>query len=323
MIVSLKRGADPARVTRELNGLGLWVTHLQGAAGTFLMVEPHSARPAREALLQVEGVEGIAEQPSGHPRVDAQAPCLEVAGVRVGLGARPVLMAGPCCVESEAQIHVAAEGVARAGGRFLRGGAYKPRTSPYSFQGHGEPALRWLRKAADANGLHVVTEVLRPEDVPLVAEYAELLQIGSRNMQNFALLAAAGRAGRVLLLKRAAGATVGDWLLAAEHCLVHGAGGVIFCERGIRGFDPAFRNFLDLGAVAHLAHVLHQPVLVDPSHATGRRDLVAPLSAAALAAGAHGLLVEAHPDPASAQSDGPQALTTDQLLDLGRELELS
>jgi 3-deoxy-7-phosphoheptulonate synthase len=323
VIVTVKRGADAAQVKRELSGRGLWVSQLEASTGVFFLVEPHSTQIRREALLEIQGVESVAERPSAHPRVDAQPPVLDVAGVPVGAGAPRVLMAGPCCVESEGQIQAAAEAVARAGGRFLRGGAYKPRTSPYSFQGHGEPALRWLRRAGDEHGLKTVTEVLRAEDVPQVAEYAHLLQIGSRNMQNFALLAEAGRTGRVLLLKRAVGATVDEWLLAAEHCLVHGAAGVIFCERGIRGFDPTVRNLLDLGSVALLAHVLRQPVLVDPSHATGRRDLVAPLSGAALAAGAHGLLVETHPAPAEAQSDGPQALTSDGLLALGRTLGLA
>ncbi|MHB8417826.1 MAG: 3-deoxy-7-phosphoheptulonate synthase [Myxococcales bacterium] len=320
LIIAVKRGADPEHVRRELSDRGLWVTVLEGGAGVVFLVEPHSARLSREALLQVEGVDWVAERPASHPRVDAQPPVLDVFGTPLGAGAPAVLMAGPCCVESERQIQIAAEAVARAGGRFLRGGAYKPRTSPYSFQGHGEPALRWLRRAADEHGLKVVTEVLRTEDVPRVAEYAQLVQIGSRNMQNFPLLAETGRTGRILLLKRAVGATVEEWLLAAEHCLVHGAQGVIFCERGIRSFDPSVRNLLDLGSVALLAHVLHQPVIVDPSHACGRRDLVAPLSAGALAAGAHGLLVETHPAPGEAQSDGPQALTSEELLALGRSL---
>ncbi len=323
MIVTVKSGVEAARVKRELAGKGLWVTQFDAGTGTYFLIEPHSAKLSREELLEIEGIESVAERPSGHPRVDAQPAALDVAGVRIGMGAPPVLMAGPCCVESEAQIRTAAEVVARSGGRFLRGGAYKPRTSPYSFQGHGEPALRWLRNAADEQGLKVVTEVLRTEDVPLVAEYAQLVQIGSRNMQNFPLLAEAGRSGRVVLLKRATGATVEEWLLAAEHCLVHGAGGVIFCERGIRVFDPSVRNLLDLGSVALLGHVLRQPVVVDPSHATGRRDLVAPLAGAGLAAGAHGLLIETHPDPSSAQSDGPQALTTDEMLELGRALRFA
>jgi 3-deoxy-7-phosphoheptulonate synthase len=320
VIVTIKRGADVARIKRELAGHGQWVSQLESETGVLLLIEPHSTQVSRETLLSVEGIESVASRISGHPRVDAQSPVIDVAGERIGAGAPPVMMAGPCSVESEAQIHSAAEAVARAGGRFLRGGAYKPRTSPYSFQGHGERALRWLRQAADQCGLKVVTEALAPEEVPHVSEFAHLLQIGSRNMQNFALLAEAGRTRRPILLKRGLGATVEEWLLAAEHCLVNGAGGVVFCERGIRGFDPNVRNLLDLGSVALLSHVLHQPVIVDPSHASGRRDLIAPLSRAALAAGAHGLLVETHPDPAIAQSDGAQALTPEDFEALARSL---
>jgi 3-deoxy-7-phosphoheptulonate synthase len=321
VIVTIRRGADIARVKRDLAGHGQWVSQLESESGVLLLIEPHSMQVSRETLLAVEGVESVASRASGHPRVDAQSPAIEVDGVRIGAGAPAVLMAGPCSVESEAQIHAAAETVARAGGRFLRGGAYKPRTSPYSFQGHGRPALRWLRRAADQHALKVVTEALQPEEVPHVAELAHLVQIGSRNMQNFPLLAEVGRTGRPVLLKRGLGATVEEWMLAAEHCLVHGAKAVVFCERGIRGFDPNLRNLLDLGSVALLSHVLRQPVVVDPSHASGRRDLIAPLSLAAIAAGANGLLVETHPDPSTAQSDAAQALTPEGFEALARSLK--
>src|SRR5690606_8639796 len=191
-------------------------------------------------------------------------------------------------------------------GRVLRGGAYKPRTSPYAFQGAGAPGLEWLREAADREGLLVVTEVLSEADAPAVAALADLVQVGARNMQNFALLRAVGATGALALLKRGPGATLEEWLLAAEHLLVAGARGVVFCERGVRGFDPSTRHALDVSGVALLA-AQGQPVVADPSHAAGRRDLVAPLARAALGAGAHGLLVEVHPDPSAARSDGPQA----------------
>jgi 3-deoxy-7-phosphoheptulonate synthase len=309
VILTVEPGADVARIKRELTSLGQWVTELSSGSAMYLLLEPHSSQVSRETLRAIEGITALAERAPSHPRVDAQGPIIEVFGERIGDGTAPILMAGPCSVESEDQILAAAEAVSKGGGRFLRGGAYKPRTSPYSFQGHGEPALRWLRRAADRHGLKVVTEVMRVEDVTQVAEFAHLLQIGSRSMQNFPLLAAAGKTGRSVLLKRGMGATVEEWLHAAEHCLLNGAGGVIFCERGIRGFDPNVRNLIDLGSVALLRHVLNQPVVVDPSHAAGRRDLILPLSKAALAAGAHGLMVEVHPDPAQAQSDGAQALT--------------
>jgi 3-deoxy-7-phosphoheptulonate synthase len=231
-----------------------------------------------------------------------------------------VLISGPCSVETPEQIAECARLVRRAGGLLLRGGAFKPRSSPYSFSGHGADALRWLREAAKSEGLAVVTEVLGERDVDIVAEQADLLQIGSRNMQAFALLRAVGRARKPVLLKRGMAATVEEWLLAAEHLLVAGAPSVVFCERGLRSFDPRTRNLLDLGAVALLANVYRLPTLVDPSHAAGRRDLIEPLSRAAMAAGAHGLMIECHPDAAHAKSDGPQALDPDALARVGASL---
>jgi 3-deoxy-7-phosphoheptulonate synthase len=206
-----------------------------------------------------------------------------------------------------------AQALAPLGVTFLRGGAYKPRSSPYAFQGHGEAALGWMRRAADAAGMRVVTEVLSEADAPVVAEVADLMQVGSRNMQNYALLKAVGKCQKPVLLKRGMAATIEEWLLSGEYLLANGAPGVVFCERGIRGFDASTRNLLDVSAVALLAHVHRLPVIVDPSHATGRRDLVLPLGRAALAAGAAGLLIEAHEDPARALSDGPQAIPMGEL----------
>ena len=225
---------------------------------------------------------------------------------------RAVIMAGPCSVESREQILAAARAVKAAGADMLRGGAYKPRTSPYDFQGLGEQALEWLAEARRATGLPVVTEVVSPEDVELVGEHADLLQVGARNMQNYALLKKLAAAPWPVLLKRGPSATIQEWLLAAEYLLAGGNPNVVLCERGIRTFETAMRNTLDLAAVALLKELTHLPVIVDPSHATGRRSLVAPASRAALAIGADGLLIEVHPSPQEALSDGAQSLAPEE-----------
>jgi 3-deoxy-7-phosphoheptulonate synthase len=230
-----------------------------------------------------------------------------VLDVRFGADS-PVLIAGPCSVESEAMILETAAAVGRAGGDMLRGGAYKPRTSPYDFQGLGVKGLRYLADARERTGLPVVTEVLSWEEVPVVAHFADMLQIGARNMQNFSLLRAASRSGKPILLKRGAGATIEEWLMAAEYVLAEGNPNVVLCERGIRTFERATRHTLDLNAVALVRERTHLPVIVDPSHAAGVRSLVIPLSMGSLAAGACGLIIEVHPDPDHAMSDGAQSL---------------
>lgn len=235
-------------------------------------------------------------------------------------GGALVLCAGPCAVESQAQIETTAAAVAAAGATVLRGGAFKPRTSPYAFQGLGRQGLEWLRAAADRYRLAVVTEVLDPRHVEMVAEYADMLQIGARNMQNFALLREAGLARKPVLLKRGFSATVDEWLMAAEYVLVEGNPNVVLCERGIRSFDRTTRNLLDLSVVPLLAELTHLPVIVDPSHGTGLARLVEPMSLAAVAAGADGLLVEVHPEPAGAASDGAQSLTLEQFARLASRL---
>lgn len=246
-----------------------------------------------------------------YPRVALAAKSAR-SRVRVGRatvgGAQFMVMAGPCAVESRRQIRAAARTVADAGAQVLRGGAYKPRTSPYSFQGLGEEGLILLAEAGRAVGLPVVTEVLTPEDIPVVARHADLLQVGARNMQNFALLKALGAIGKPVLLKRGLAATLEEFLLAAEYIVHAGNPAVILCERGIRTFETATRNTLDLNAVALLKEWTHLPVIVDPSHGTGRRSLVTPLSRAAAAVGADGIIVEVHPAPAKALSDGRQSL---------------
>ena len=315
MIVSLRVDADPQAVKRELTALGLWIASVErglGSGGVQFVVAPHSTGVDPERVAQIEGVGSVSVPVPEHPQIDQQGPQVMVKGHAIG-GPRPTFMCGPCSVESSEQIESIAARVAPLGVTFLRGGAFKPRSSPYNFQGHGDPALTWMREAATRHGLRVVTEVLSEHDVSAVAELADLIQIGSRNMQNFALLKRVGRAHKPVLLKRAMSATIEDWLLAAEYLLHHGSSGVVLCERGIRGFDPSTRNLVDLTAVALLAHVHRLPVIVDPSHGTGRRDLILPLSKAALAAGAAGVMIETHDDPGKALSDGPQALRGDEL----------
>jgi 3-deoxy-7-phosphoheptulonate synthase len=323
MLITVDRHADPERVQAELRGLGLWPQRLDSRNGPpKLLIAPHSSHVPIAIVRAVSGVEDVHTASSPHPLLDAYVGTfarsgVALSGTRLGAGARPVLMAGPCSVESEEQIDAVARMVRAAGGKLLRGGAFKPRTSPHQFDGHGQVALDWLRTAADAHGLGVVTEAMSERAVDAVARVADLIQIGSRNMQNFALLRAAGETTKPVLLKRGMAATIDEWLLAGEHLLKAGARHVIFCERGIANFDSATRNLLDLSAVAILKHHHKLPVIVDPSHATGRADLVLPLSRAALAAGADGLLIETHPDRGHARSDGPQALDPDALTALG------
>ncbi|MGH9436226.1 MAG: 3-deoxy-7-phosphoheptulonate synthase [Terriglobia bacterium] len=227
-----------------------------------------------------------------------------------------VVMAGPCSVESEKQIMETAEAVAGAGAKILRGGAFKPRTSPYDFQGLGEDGLKLLAKARTASGLAVVTEVMSDREVDLVAEYADIMQVGARNMQNFALLKTLGSCGRPVLLKRGMSSTIKELLMSAEYITAHGNPNVILCERGLRTFETATRNTCDISAVPVLNELTHLPVVVDPSHATGRRSLVPPLSQAAVAIGADGIIVEVHPCPERALSDGAQSLCSQDFVEM-------
>jgi 3-deoxy-7-phosphoheptulonate synthase len=234
---------------------------------------------------------------------------VDVAGVKIGEGQRAVVVGGPCAVESEEQILKTARFVKQCGADLLRGGAFKPRTGPHTFQGLREEGLKLLAKAREATGLPIVTEVMSPDNVGLVAEYADLLQVGARNMQNFDLLRELGKIRKPILLKRGMSATIEEFLAAAEYILAEGNEQVILCERGIRTFETSTRNTLDLAMVPLVKELTHLPVMVDPSHATGKRSLVTPMSKAALVAGAHGVLVEVHPEPEKALSDGPQSLT--------------
>jgi 3-deoxy-7-phosphoheptulonate synthase len=288
-----------------------------GVIGDERPVEAH----AFEALAGVERVVPILHRfklasRGFHP----QDRVIELPG-GTRLGGRDVLMmAGPCAVESREQLQAAAEAVAALGVRVLRAGAFKPRTSPYSFQGLGEKGLLMLREVADELAMAVVTEVLTPEDVPLVADHADMLQIGARNMANFSLLRAVGDAGRPVLLKRGPGSTVDELLLSAEYILFQGNENVAVCERGIRTFEPSTRFTLDINAVPVLKQVSSLPVVVDPSHGTGRAALVSPVARSGVAAGADGLLVEVHTNPPEALSDGAQALTPAEFAQLMAEV---
>jgi 3-deoxy-7-phosphoheptulonate synthase len=234
------------------------------------------------------------------------------AGVTEIGGDEFVMMAGPCSVESEAQILESAEAVAKAGARVLRGGAFKPRTSPYDFQGLEAEGLKLLAKAREVTGLAIITEVMSDRDVGLVAEYADVLQIGARNMQNFSLLKELGKCGRPIMLKRGLSSTIKELLMSAEYVIAHGNPNVMLCERGIRTFETATRNTCDIAAVAVLNEMTHLPVILDPSHAVGKRSLVPPLARAGVAIGADGMIVETHPCPEKAWSDGAQSLTLPQ-----------
>ncbi|MER3398226.1 MAG: 3-deoxy-7-phosphoheptulonate synthase [Chloroflexota bacterium] len=256
----------------------------------------------------------VARERRPHPTV------VEVKGIRIG-GPGVVVIAGPCSVESEAQLLETARGVKAAGAHILRGGAFKPRTSPYDFRGLGKAALELLAEAGKRTGMPVVTEVLSEKDVDLVARYADILQVGCRNMANYALLEAVAETGKPILLKRGMAAKIREWLLAAEYILARGNDRVILCERGIRTFDDEhYRNLLDINAIIVARGESHLPVIADPSHGTGRSRLVTPAALAAIAAGANGLMVEVHPDPPRALSDGFQSLTLAEFSTLMRRL---
>ena len=244
-----------------------------------------------------------------------QSSVINVSGVEIG-GNEPIIMAGPCAVESREQLLEAAEIIKAGGAQFLRGGAYKPRTSPYSFQGLEEEGLKYLAEAREKTGLKIVTEVTTVEAIEKVAYYADMLQIGARNMQNFGLLKEVGKCGKPVLLKRGLAATLDEWLNAAEYIMSEGNPNVVFCERGIRTYETYTRNTLDMSAIAAIKHLSHLPIIVDPSHGTGKWRMVKPMALAAIAAGADGLMMEVHPNPAKALSDGSQSLTPEHYQDV-------
>ncbi|MFD8564940.1 3-deoxy-7-phosphoheptulonate synthase [Streptosporangium canum] len=279
---------------------------------------------AQFGTLDLRGMRGVADvmrvtapyklvSRDNHP----ERSTVRVGGVPIGPGT-VTLIAGPCAVETPQQTLEAAEMAKAAGATLLRGGAYKPRTSPYAFQGLGEAGLRILADVREQTGLPVVTEVVDAHDVELVASYADMLQVGTRNAQNFALLQAVGGVGKPVMLKRGMNATIEEWLMAAEYIAQRGNLDIVLCERGIRTFETATRNTLDVSAVPVAQRLSHLPVIVDPSHSGGRRDLVLPLTRAAIAVGADGVIIDVHPNPEQALCDGPQALVDDDLRELAR-----
>ena len=314
MIVIMKRDATKAQITNvtaRIEQLGCRVHLSEGEERTIIGVIGNGRPLDRAPIERLDGVERTVPilrpfklaSREFHPHDTV----VKVNGVTIG-GQQLVVMAGPCAVEGREQLLETARAVEQAGGQVLRGGAFKPRTSPYSFQGLGEEGLRLLAQARDETGLPVVTEVIDPQQVPLVTTYADILQVGSRNMHNYALLHAIGEAQRPVLLKRGMMSTVEELLMAAEYILSHGNERVILCERGIRTFEQYTRNTLDISAVPLLKQLSHLPVIVDPSHATGKWELVEAVSRAAVAAGADGLIIEVHPHPEEALSDGVQSL---------------
>ena len=311
-------------VIEEIQGVGLTAQIMEGAQQKIIGVIGDKARMGSLPIDAMDGVEKTVEISKSYKLASRefhpQSTIVDVDGVKIG-GGNLVVMAGPCAVESREQLFEAADLVKKSGAQFLRGGAYKPRTSPYSFQGLEETGLRYLAEARERTGLKIVTEVTEVEAVATVAQYADMLQIGARNMQNFRLLKEVGRSDKPVLLKRGLAATLNEWLNAAEYIMSEGNPNVVFCERGIRTFETYTRNTLDLSAVAAIKHLSHLPIIVDPSHGTGKWRMVKPMAFAAVAAGADGLMMEMHPNPAKALSDGPQSLTPENFAALMQGLQ--
>jgi len=314
MIVNMADGAteqEIEHVIERIREAGYQPHVTRGTQRTIVAAVGSGRRHEIEALLVAPGVDTVV--PIAQPfklvsrQVRPHRTIVNVGGVEIG-GDKVVVIAGPCSVESREQLVSTAHAVKKAGASLLRGGAYKPRTSPYDFQGLGEEALKILREASDETGLPVVTEVMSTEDVDLLCEHADMLQVGARNMQNFALLRRLATIKKPILLKRGPSATVKEWLLAAEYLLAGGNRDVVLCERGIKTFETETRNTIDLAAVALARDLSHLPVIADPSHGTGKQSLIAAVSRAAVAVGADGLIIEVHPCPERALSDGPQSL---------------
>jgi len=328
MIISMKPDATQQQidhVCERIREFGYKVHSIQGEERVVIgVIGVGDVSACLEAMEVAPGVASAVRISSPFKFVSKefkpQRTQIPINGVSIG-GDQFVVMAGPCSVESEQQIMEAAEFVAAVGGKILRGGAFKPRTSPYDFQGMEGEGLKLLAKARAATGLAIVTEVMSEQDVPLVAEYADIVQVGARNMQNFALLKALGHCQRPVLLKRGMSSTIRELLMSAEYITAHGNPNVILCERGIRTFETATRNTCDISAVPVLNELTHLPVIVDPSHAAGRQSLVPALCRAAVAIGADGLIVEVHPCPEKAMSDGAQSLNFPQFRALMQELK--
>lgn len=312
-------------ITNLLTSLGLGYHISKGEEKIVIGVIGDKKKLEGKAVEMMEGVEKvipIVEPYKLASKIFKPEPTVvKVEDIEIG-GSNIVIMAGPCAVESREQLFESAMAVKKAGAQFLRGGAFKPRTSPYSFQGLEEEGLKMLKEAKELIGLKIVTEVMDVHSVELVAQYADVIQIGTRNMQNFPLLKAVGRINKPVLLKRGLAATLEEWLSAAEYILSEGNKDVILCERGIRTFETYTRNTLDLSAVPAIKKLSHLPIVVDPSHGTGKWHLVAPMAKAAIAAGADGLIIEVHPDPKNALSDGAQSLTPENFEALCQDIKV-
>ena len=329
MIIMLKSGADKHHVesiTKKIRELGFTPHLTHGKELTVIGVIGENAILTRDIFEAMEGVESVA--PISKPfklvsrEFKKENTVIDIGnGVRIG-GTQIVVMAGPCSVDTKERLLLTAEAVKAAGAQILRGGAFKPRTSPYSFQGLGEQGLKLLRQAAEKNGLLVVSEVMDPSQISLMLPYVDVFQVGARNMQNYYLLRALGEVSKPVLLKRGMSATIEELLLSAEYIMAGGNYNVILCERGIRTFETYTRNTLDIAAIPVIKKLSHLPILADPSHGTGRRDKVSPMARAAVAAGADGLLIEVHHDPEHALSDGAQSLYPDQFTQLMAELRI-
>lgn len=326
MIIIMKPNASKEaiqKVTSLIEENGLQAHLSKGSEVTIVGVVGDKSKLLSSNLEIADGVEKIVAVTESYKlsnkKFHPEDSIIKVGTASIGPGSLTI-MAGPCAIESKEQLMQTAYAVKKAGANFLRGGAYKPRTSPYSFQGLEEEGLRYMKEAREATGLNIICEVTSAHAIASAVKYVDMLQIGARNMQNFELLKEAGRSGLPVLLKRGLCATIDEWLNAAEYIMSEGNERVVLCERGIRTYETATRNTLDLSAVPVLRNKTHLPVIVDPSHATGVRAYVAPLAKASIAAGADGLMIEVHPNPACALSDGPQSLTFDQFNQLTNEL---
>ena len=306
-------------VISAIKNVGLEAQIMEGAQQKIVGVIGDKAKMISVAIDALPGVDHAVSISKSYKLASRefhpQDTVIDIDGVKIG-GGEIVVMAGPCAVESREQLFSAAEIVKKGGAKFLRGGAYKPRTSPYSFQGLEVEGLKYLAEAREKFGLKIVTEVTTVEGIAPVAEYSDIMQIGARNMQNFGLLKEVGKCGKPVMLKRGLAATIDEWLNAAEYIMNEGNEKVIFCERGIRTYETYTRNTLDLSAVAAVKHLSHLPIIVDPSHGTGKWRMIKPMAFAAIACGADGLMMEVHPNPAKALSDGSQSLTAENYLDL-------
>jgi len=316
MLIVMHRSATPKQigaVTTAVERMGLTASSIPGSERTAIGVLGNKGYVDDAPIRNLPGVKDVIHVSKPYKMVSRdfhpRPTVIRIGKVEIGEGRSPVIIAGPCAVESEDQIIRTARAVKAAGAGLLRGGAFKPRTGPYTFQGLKEEGLKLLAQASRETGLPTVSEVMTAENVELVARYVDVLQVGARNMQNFDLLREVGRIRKPVFLKRGLSATLEEFLAAAEYILAEGNSQVILCERGIRTFETATRNTLDLSVVPLIKELSHLPIVVDPSHATGKRSLVPPMAKAAIVAGAHGIMVEVHPDPGKALSDGPQSLT--------------